>query len=1174
MDRRNCDVEFYVDDQSAEFNSECFLYIQDSNIGRINIYNLPDGIIYNKDGEKSPNNFYYTVSFEVINFDGEISEVRGSLFVMKTDGKQVEFLLSENGKVYVRKLEGETVGDFIESQKEIYDALKDMQSAVIDVKVNDLSVVVDGVANIPMDTYLAGLFKNVSYTAETGILTFTKHDNSTLEIDLPLEEIVEGGYYDSETNELVLVLANEEEIRIPVGELLSGIATEEYVDTKITNLDLNNRFNDKVDKVENSRLMTDLEGTKLANIEEYAEVNVLKTVKVDNVVQTITDKSINIDLSGKVDKTTTGNTRRVYGVNALNEQELTDIEATPTNESIKLVTSGGIYSALDGKVDKVEGYGLSKNDYTDTDVEKVGKIEIDGDGDKALLNDGSYGEVGKVDTVNDIGPDENKNIEITGEDIHLKDITTKTLTKGIEDIEDNIGDIEFTLNTLAGLGGDLAAYNFGGATPTQQQLNDYALSQISSITDPNDIFNNTRVKNLFDGNVWRLTNTPNTEPPVFEWINVGSDMIAPATDLTYGSVKGNDNISFTNGLPTVLKSADADKLGGELPGHYAKASDVVDKITTGNIRRVYGVNASNEQEAVEIETSPVQSSTKLITSGGIFTAISSKVDKVAGKGLSTNDYNDTDEEKVSKIVINGDGKKALLNDGTYGEVGTVDTVNNVLPDENKNITITADDISDEETTNKFATAEELAQIATNTNNINALETNKADKATTISGYGITDAYTKTEIESKIASVYKYKGSVANYASLPTTDLTIGDVYNVEDTGDNYAWTETEWDKLAGTVDLSNYATKLSIGQWHVPYRDISGTGEANTSRLATMTSPLPQALLIRDNEGKATFTGGTSANQGIVKSQLDSAVANMVTTDTTQTINGLKTFNTTPKITNAPTESLHAANKEYVDGALANPTILVNGDFFRNDNGTEVYSSAVASCINHFGFGLSGTTGSYNATTRTLKSDTFETGGKYAFLYQYIDNPARLNGKVVTLSAKAASTTGNFLIQLWKTSGGTTTSLGQTAINRTLFKSVSVTIPSGEFAEGDKLRVIFQTYGETALDYIKLEIGSLATAYTPEQAIIIREEFTATLPNTSWTGTSAPYSKEVIVSGILATDKPDFDLNLSSVSYADIPTIQSAWFNVYRTVSSADKITFYSHEIPSIDIPLTIKVVR
>jgi hypothetical protein len=65
-----------------------------------------------------------------------------------------------------------------------------------------------------------------------------------------------------------------------------------------------------------------------------------------------------------------------------------------------------------------------------------------------------------------------------------------------------------------------------------------------------------------------------------------------------------------------------------------------------------------------------------------------------------------------------------------------------------------------------------------------------------------DYYTKPEIDSKISSVYKFKGNVANYASLPSTGLIIGDVYNLLDTGANYAWTGTLWDKLGDTVDIS------------------------------------------------------------------------------------------------------------------------------------------------------------------------------------------------------------------------------------------------------------------------------------------------------------------------------------------------------------------------------------
>lgn len=75
-----------------------------------------------------------------------------------------------------------------------------------------------------------------------------------------------------------------------------------------------------------------------------------------------------------------------------------------------------------------------------------------------------------------------------------------------------------------------------------------------------------------------------------------------------------------------------------------------------------------------------------------------------------------------------------------------------------------------------------------------------------------NVYTKAEVDSKVSSVYRVKGSVASYANLPTVDVTIGDVYNVNDTGANYVATSTTptWDKLSETVDLSGYATTAAM----------------------------------------------------------------------------------------------------------------------------------------------------------------------------------------------------------------------------------------------------------------------------------------------------------------------------------------------------------------------------
>lgn len=58
------------------------------------------------------------------------------------------------------------------------------------------------------------------------------------------------------------------------------------------------------------------------------------------------------------------------------------------------------------------------------------------------------------------------------------------------------------------------------------------------------------------------------------------------------------------------------------------------------------------------------------------------------------------------------------------------------------------------------------------------------------------------LEAAIAGVLHYKGSVATYADLPA-DAEVGDVYNVIDTGANYAWTGSEWDELGSSINVSS-----------------------------------------------------------------------------------------------------------------------------------------------------------------------------------------------------------------------------------------------------------------------------------------------------------------------------------------------------------------------------------
>lgn len=57
------------------------------------------------------------------------------------------------------------------------------------------------------------------------------------------------------------------------------------------------------------------------------------------------------------------------------------------------------------------------------------------------------------------------------------------------------------------------------------------------------------------------------------------------------------------------------------------------------------------------------------------------------------------------------------------------------------------------------------------------------------------------LKSDLSSVYRYKGSVTNYASLPTEGNALGDVWNVESTGMNYAWDGEKWDPLGETIQI-------------------------------------------------------------------------------------------------------------------------------------------------------------------------------------------------------------------------------------------------------------------------------------------------------------------------------------------------------------------------------------
>ena len=146
-------------------------------------------------------------------------------------------------------------------------------------------------------------------------------------------------------------------------------------------------------------------------------------------------------------------------------------------------------------------------------------------------------------------------------------------------------------------------------------------------------------------------------------------------------------------------------------------------------------------------------------------------------------------------------------------------------------------------------------------------------------------YTKEEaddlINSKISTTFKYKGTKSSYAAIQAvTNPVVGDVWNDASTDHNYVWNGSTWDKLAGTVDMSNYYTmdeaedmvdnKLAAVpindllhyKGHVDtVEDLPSTGQTS----ATLEAP---SLHISST---TRFTNGVTTHRDVIKNAIPTA---------------------------------------------------------------------------------------------------------------------------------------------------------------------------------------------------------------------------------------------------------------------------------------------------------------
>lgn len=312
--------------------------------------------------------------------------------------------------------------------------------------------------------------------------------------------------------------------------------------------------------------------------------------------------------------------------------------------------------------------------------------------------------------------------------------------------------------------------------------------------------------------------------------SAAAEITAVLANITTGATV--NGITFNNkGLitgATKIKVVDVDGLETALAGKVDKVegkSLIADteiarlaNVSNYNDEAVRGLISQNATDIEAIETAiakiDIPEKTSELTNDSGFITMS----QVEAKNYITADEIPADYVTETEL----EGKKYLVASDIAGKADKTELHSH----DNKNIldATTASYTTAEKTKlaglsnyNDAAVLAELGNKAnktdlnayTTTENLNVLLAEKADKADTLAEYGITDAYTKTEVDGMVAGTFHFKGEKDSLEELNAlTGMKEGDVYQVGEK--EYAYNGTAWVELGFNIDLSAYAKTADV----------------------------------------------------------------------------------------------------------------------------------------------------------------------------------------------------------------------------------------------------------------------------------------------------------------------------------------------------------------------------
>lgn len=169
------------------------------------------------------------------------------------------------------------------------------------------------------------------------------------------------------------------------------------------------------------------------------------------------------------------------------------------------------------------------------------------------------------------------------------------------------------------------------------------------------------------------------------------------------------------------------------------------------------------------------------------------VAKESGKGLSTNDYTTAEKNKLAAIDA---GANAYTHPTYTARTGK--PTGNLTPGFGQTFTISQ--ITSDATGHVTAATDRTVTIPSATATSSAAGLMSSTDKAKLDAFGAASDYA---LKSDLTGLYKYKGSKATYSALPSTGNTLGDVWDVQADGMNYAWNGSDWDQLGGTFTIES-----------------------------------------------------------------------------------------------------------------------------------------------------------------------------------------------------------------------------------------------------------------------------------------------------------------------------------------------------------------------------------